>query len=360
MSVRYIILILISMVLLSAYFLFRRYEVSFSIDSKGIVYPLVEWKIAKTDDGSIKSELKDYSTNFVDRYSVLEFQRGDYAEFILNPNIYSQTSISKGDTIGHIISNELFRQLTELQGDLRIHQKLLSVYSTGAKQEEIDAAFERFVMTQQEYNTQKSITERNRILHKSLYISDEEYELSLNLYKTALNRMNIAKFEYESLKTGAKPEQLDYIRAGIAALKSQISHVESVINSFRILSPISGKLIKKRDLENDSELIRIADLSARIIVFPVELKLSQYIKPGQKVLIFNESGQPLASGKIKSIDNEVQMINLRQNLFVTAYSDSICSSVNLLPKMVVDIKVECENITLQKYIIRLFNSVYQN
>lgn len=360
MKLRHFFLIFTVLVLFAGFFFFHKYKVPYNIHTKGIVYPNFEWKITKSDDGSIKSELTDYSINAVTQYSVLEFQRGDHAEFFINPEIYHYKHIQRGDTIGHIRSKELYRQMIELQGELNSQKKLLSVYATGAKQEEIDAAFERFILAEQEYLTQKNITERNRILHDDNYISDEEFELSLNQYKTKLNKLNIAKHEYKSVKTGAKPEQLAYIQTNIEALKSQISHIESIINSYSILSPISGKLIRKHEMIDDSPILRIADLSKHIIVFPVETNLIEYIEPGQKVEITTEAGQKIATGVIISTDNEVQMLNRRQNLFVTAYTDSVFNEAIILPKMVVEVKVDCKNIRLTEYLERMFNSVYQN
>ncbi len=352
----------IIIILLAAVFVFFKYiELPYKINTKGIIYPSKEWKIIKSDDGTLLNILKNNRNNTVSYYSVTEFQRGDFAEFILDENIFGKEQISKGDTIGYIKSNEEQRRYNELKGELSAQRNLLKVYSTGAKPEEIAIAYENLNLARQEYETQKRITQRNKILHEDEYISDEEYELSFNRYKLSLYRYNIAKSEYNAITAGAKKEQLNYIKANIQTLEAQISDIEERINSFTILSPFTGEIVKQHGRDNEENaVVRLADVSEHVVILPIELFQLAYIVPGQEIsLKTNLSNQPL-NAKVIDIDNSVQMINFRENIFVTALITDKEYNQKIIPNMLVEAEIDCGRVPAKEYIKRLLRTVYHN
>jgi hypothetical protein len=155
-------------------------NLTYTISSKGILYPAHEWILYRTADGNLINSLKDNSTNSILQYSVTEFQRGDLGSFKILPEVFTRGTVDKGDTIAYLGSfNERIRYV-ELQGELNMQKRLLSVYSTGEKPDDIRIATERINLARQEYETQKRITERNSILFEKAFIPEEEYEISLN------------------------------------------------------------------------------------------------------------------------------------------------------------------------------------
>ena len=360
MNIKYISAIFV-LLIAAIFVVFTYVELPYKINTRGIVYPSKEWQIIKTDDGSLLNVLKNNHNNTISYYSVTEFQRGDFAEFVLNEVIFGKEKIFKGDTIGYIKSNEEQRRYNELKGELAARESLLKVYSTGAKPEEIAVAYENMMLAKQEYETQKKITERNKILHEDNYISDEEYELSFNSYKTLLYSYNIAKSEYNAVTTGAKKEQIDYIKASIQSLKIQISDIENLINSFTLLSPFTGIIIKQHG--NNSEenaVISLADISNFIVILPVELYQVEYLQTGQNVYLRTNSNRQPINAKIIDIDNSVQMINFRQKIFVTAKIINDENSKNVIPNMLVDVEIDCGKLPAKEYFKRLLQTVYQN
>ncbi len=360
MNIKYLgsILILLLATIVTASFYI---EVPYIINTKGIIYPQKEWKVRSSSDGIIKSELKDYSNNTISQYSVLEFQRGDFAEFRLNNDIFKKKKINKGDTIGIINSNEEIRRLVELKGDLESKEQLLNVYLAGAKAEELEVANKKLTLAQQEYSTQKIITDRNRTLHEKKYISDEVFELSLNQYKKKLHEYEIAKAEYKALASGAKPEQIAYLRSNISAIEAQISQLHERVKAFSVLAPFSGILLRQHNYNNEEVILKIADVDNYIAVFPVELSLLQYIKIGQPVQLVSETKNKEYNASVISFDNRVQMINFRQNIFVTAKLEKTDNQTNtLIPNMVVNANIDCGKITVFEYVKRFFRNTTQN
>ena len=358
-SIALIVVLLIGVIFVLMFYV----KIPFSINSKGMVYPLKEWRIEKNDDGSLLNIKKDYSKNSISYYSVTEFQRGDFGEFRINESIYDKGIVKKGDTIGYIASNEEQRRFVELQGELAAQRNLYRVHSAGAKPEEIEVARERVLLAEQEYEAQKGIKKRNKILHQEEYISDEVYETSLNMYNNSLRRLNVAKAEYDAIKSGDKQQQLDYIQSNIEKLENELAQIEKRIDSFTILSPFSGVIIKQKSAqEREEAIIRLADVSQYVVVLPVELYQLEYIEEGQNIRLDVNSGiRRFVNAKVIDIDNASQMLNMRQSVFVTATIDMDQDNIQkVIPNMVVELEIDCGLVLAKEYLNRLFRTVYRN
>ncbi len=337
-------------------------EFNYSISSKGILYPAREWTLSRTADGNLINSIRDNRNNSVAQYSVTEFQRGDMASFSIRPEIYARDTVFKGDTIGNILSQNEQGRYIELQGELSLQKKLLSVYSSGEKPGEINIARERINLARQEHETQLRITERNKILFEKAYIPEEEYELSQN--ELAIKKQNylIAESEYEALVSGAKQEQLDYVLANIESLEQQLKHIEKLISDFTITSPVTGKIIKQqgREVSSDYEsILKVADTENYIMIVPVDIYNLPFLDIGQEILFTHPTGKEYTA-YISDIDNSSQLINGKQKIFLTALVEAGADEKSFHPNMVVEISIPSGNIPIQQYFSRLVNEVYNN
>ncbi len=362
----YIWLPVLLLVFPSAWML-KNWELSYNISSKGIVYPSQEWVLSRTIDGILINSVKDNVNNLVREYNVSERQRGDHASFVIYPEIYQKQIINKGDTIGLLGSQFEKRRLLELKGELEVQRKLLSVYASGEKPEEITIAREQINLAQQEYETQKRITERSNSLHEKAYISDEEYELSLNEYLIKKQNLLIAESRLQALTSGAKKEQIDLVNANIKSLESQIKLTQELINSFHIISPIRGRLIRQQITtpQTDFEVIaRVGDLSKIVVVAPVDVHNLKYLNIGQRVILSTANNRNPITGTISgydnSVNNTINMLTGRQKVFVTIVAQPGEKLSDYYPNMMLEVSFQSEKINLVHYVSRLMNEIYNN
>jgi prefoldin subunit 5 len=338
-------------------------NLTYTISSKGILYPAHEWILYRTADGNLINSLKDNSTNSILQYSVTEFQRGDLGSFKILPEVFTRGTVDKGDTIAYLGSfNERIRYV-ELQGELNMQKRLLSVYSTGEKPDDIRIATERINLARQEYETQKRITERNSILFEKAFIPEEEYEISLNELNIKRQNYIIAESEYSALTSGAKQEQLDYIKATIESLENQIEQIREFMNEFTITSPINGLISKKqgRDIDAIYETVfRVTDSERYILIVPVDVYNLPFIDIGHKIYFSSALDNKVIESVIINIDNSVQMLNGRQNIYITALLEPGEAVYSLYPNMLVDVTIPSDKITIRQYLARLVNEVYNN
>jgi len=342
------------------YLAYRHLTFSYSITAQGIIYPYQEWKLAKTSDGNLINSLKNNFNNTITNYTVTEFQRGDMAEFSIKNEIFHKAYIEKDDTIGHISSNREVRRILELEGELNSQQMLLTFYASGEKPEEVQVAYDKMILARQQYETQDKINQRNKILFDRGHIPEEEYEISENNFIISYQNYLIARSQHEALLSGAKSEQLDYIKANISSLEQNIAHLKGLIDAFTITSPISGKIIRKQGMNSEFDaILRVADTTRFVVVIPVELYNIPYIEPGQMIGIISPVNGEHIPASVVNFDSNVQTLDQRQHIFLSALINAQDAS-GLFPDMRVDVRIPSGPINLNDYFRRFMNEIYNN
>jgi hypothetical protein len=342
-------------------FLVNNFELTYSLSSKAIIYPIEEWTLFRSETGNLINSLKNYRYNTIKEYSVTEFQRGDHAKFSILPEIFEKDFLYQGDTVGVMVSQFEKRNIIELQGELLTQKKLLDVYKSGEKPENIEIARERKVLAQQELEIQERVTERNKTLYDRAYISEEEYELSLKEYYIKKQNYLIADNTFNAISTGAKKEEIAYIDANIKSIEAQIKQLENMVDNFTIVCPINGKLIRdQRVVIGYDAILKVADITKLVLLIPIDAYNISNLFLGQKVLFNDSSNNTSYSAEIVSFDNSAQMLDGKQKIFVTAITSDLHENHSIYPNMMVDVTIESESISILTYISRLVNEIYNN
>ena len=355
----FIRLVLAFLILTTFYFIAVYVEVPYNISSKGIVVPVREWSLVRLPDGTILNTEKNNLTNKISYFSVLEFQRGDHAEFIINNKIHSGKSVNQGDTIAWIRSNEQETVLLNLVTSLEQQRGMLNVHLSGGKQEEINAAREIYVLSEKEFQTQEKLLSRMESLYKEDIIAEEEWDLALNEYEIKKQNMVIARSAMEIISTGAKKEELELIKTNINSLQRQIDQTLNRIEAFNVLAPFSGQLIRQQAPELDFEtIVRVADTQKMIVSLPVEFYQLEHISSDMKVNLQINSGRNIYSARIIDFDNTIMLINQIQNVFVVAVIEEELEG--FMPNMIVQADILCGNISVREYLKRLTRVIFEN
>ncbi len=334
-------------------------EIPYNINTKGVIMPVREWRLDRLPDGTILNTEKNNLTNKIAYFSVLEFQRGDHAEFMVNENIFSAGNINAGDTVGYIRSWEEERRLITLTGALEEQEKLLDVSLSGEKQEEINAAMQKLILAEKEYETQKRLVARMEALHRTGVIADEDWDMALNDYLVKEQNMNIARSVIEVVSTGSKPEEQELIRATIRNYRRQIGQTQNRIDAFNIIAPFSGTIIRQQmTLEDTESIIRVGDMERLTVTLPVDLYQLAYIESDSPVILRINSGRRTYSARVIGFDNTVQFMEQRQNVFVTAIIEE--ETERFMPNMLVQAQIICGEVSAWDYVRRMFKVIFEN
>lgn len=331
------------------------YELPYRIYTRGLIVPAYEWSLARTLEGNLISAYKDNIKGSVDTYGVTEFQRGDVVEFRLNPLIYQNLYVQKGDTIGVLYSNEEERRLIQLQGDYDILKSQLIFYTTGQKPEDVQEAEKKLALMDQELATQKGLMERMESLYRDSLISDQHYEIELNKFRTTQLSRDVAEAQYLSAITGDKPEQAELIQTQMVALQQQIQQIKTRLEYFTLLSPLSGMVVLNRGSDNSELLITIADTSSYVVLLPIDVMERKFVTENMQAEVRLSHTRQKSSGIIRSIDNVVQWVDSKQAFFATAI---FSNEMEIMPGTFTEVVVHCENINIREYISRILDLTF--
>lgn len=357
---------IIFIVLLLAVALSFIIKVPYTIYTRGVVYPVKEWTLNKTTDGNLIQILRNNRDNTISEYAVTEFFRGDASEFRMNRDIFNKKNICKGDTIGLIYSNEDYFRLLEIEGKLEAEKKLLDIYTSGEKPEIVQYYKELSALALEDWNSQKKIFERVEKLFKDSLIARNDYDIAYNDLKLKEHAYKVAESNVQSAASGAKEQQINMSRSMIESYEFQRNQLNEKIKTNTIKAPFDGIIVKQKKANRDlngniidvEEILKIVDISSLLVVLPVEFFESQYFKEGGTVDFGTNDNSAALVGEIIEIDNTVQILKRRQVVFITAEIKENTEGVYF--NMFLDGEVECGNIKLSEYFLRLFNMVTEN
>lgn len=353
--------LLILLLVAGGWFALQNITFTYSISSRGIIYPSQEWTLTVNSDGTIVHKLEDHLLQSTSQLHTTEFQRGDAGSFRMHKDFSPSSGIATGDTIALIESFADLRKLQELRGDLAIQQQLLLLYASGERPQEIEIAHNRMILARQDMETTERIHQRNAQLYQQGHIAEEKYEISANEHQQKLQQYLIARAQYQAATSGAKEEQLEFVRANIRALQQNIDFLEQVRQSYTILSPIDGIVLRKYGAQNGFEgLFKIADLSTFVVRIPIDVYQIPYIELGQTVQIISPVHKTPIQARVIDIENSVQRIGQRQQIFVNALLEDTSSEQALLPGLLVEAVFRNEKLTWRQMLQRFIKEVYNN
>jgi hypothetical protein len=298
-------------------FLFLPIKIPYTISSKGKIFPYQTWALAKTTSGRLMTSLNNYSTGSNSEFSIIQFEQGDAVQFKLSPKVLNNEEISKGDTIGYIISTEIEKDIQKLKGELESARASLNIKTSSEKESVIEAEKSKLNFAEKELEEQTKIIERKKKLFDKDLISQQEFEADEARFELAKINISIAQERVRTVTSGAKAEEINFATTQINVLENQINVLQKRFESNNILSPING--INDRVYSSDTIAV-INDISKTVSIAPVEWDDIKNIKLGQEVTISHDDIDGEINGKVFAIDNNISTINNLQYVFVTILS----------------------------------------
>lgn len=327
------------------------------IQSQGQLLPIREWTLSRAENGDLKASFKDNRTGKLSSYAVTAFQRGNEARLSLDTRVYESALINKGDTIATLYSNKDEELLVQLQGELQVQNYEILLNQAGEKEEDVRGFANRLALAKEALAMQQKLTARSEALYRDSLISLQEYETALNLLRTRELEVEIAQASYESVSTGGKPAQIDFIKAKNEATKQRIRQIQTGLRNFTLVAPLSGVVVKKKEnnLLSEEVLLSVADQSAYVIFFPVQYTERNYLQPGQTVKANLTGTTRQCTGKIIGIDNTIQIIDGKQAFFVTALIEE--KNLPVVSNTFLRVTVLGQSITPGQYLARGLKSL---
>jgi len=342
--------LLLFLIILAVVIYFLPVNLPLNLSARAKILPASEWIVARNDNGQIFTRLFDNRSGLSKNYSVSNFERGDDVRLIFRSDLKINSFVTTKDTIAKLYSNEIERQLTALKGSLEVAKASLKLNQTGDKASLVKMAEEQLAFQKKNAEEQRKILFRQEQLYQKKLISQEEYEISKGTAELNDLQIAIANANLETVRTGEKTEQIDFINSQIKSFENEIAILEKRTADFNIVPAIDGTISK---LSIGDTLLIIQNTDDYFLMIPVNLKNQKYISIGEQVSFYSETDQTEFYGKIISINNSVEYLLGEPVIIVTAEIKNDNQPLNT--GLITECKIHCGNMSIADHIKRFFN-----
>lgn len=328
-------------------------EIPYSVNAPGKILPGKELIVVKGNDGAVIAETKDNIRGISTGYSVFQFIRGDAIQFSFSKNISNGSPVSINDTIAYIYSNELERELIDLKGEIEVAEASLTMLETGEKKSLIDEQVEQVEYMKRQSAEQKRVLGNLEELYKKNLVSQDEYDIAKSQSDLYDLKVSIAEAQLQSVKTGVKKEEVDYLRSKIIALQKESNILLKKFKDYTIVSQIDGIVVKPYSIDT---LLIVADTTDYIVLIPVQWAEREKLSLNQPIQIEVPEYGKINDVTITGIDNSVHLINNNQVLFVSAKIPAM--QAGIMQGLIVQGSIKCQPIHPYDYLKKLLISIF--
>ena len=333
-------------------FLLLPIKLNHRVYAKGKILPTKQWVLYKGTDGRLTSQLMNYKTGISESYDVNLFDRGDAMQFSFNPELHSGSRIKIYDTIAVVYSNEIERQIENLKGQIISAKASLSLNLTGEKQSVIEQENKTLEYAIKQAEEQKKILDRIKVMYDKDLVSKEEYEIAKGSYDLNIINIGISKARLQIAETGAKQEQIGFIKSQIFSLENELVVLQKRFNGFTISSPVSGLVSRKI---NSDTLMMIEDVSEFILICPIKVAEKKFISDSASIEIYALGKKQNVDVKIIELDNTVNILNGIQVITVTSGIKG--KSSDLISNLMVDCYILTGKLSPVEYLMRVWQRI---
>ncbi len=328
-------------------------RIPYAIKAPGKILPAREWILAKGTDGRLMTTLVDHELGLTRSYAVSQFERGDVMHFSLHAALASGATVAAHDTVGLVYSSDTERQLARLHGELSATQASLELNRSGEKEAVVAEARQQLAHARAAAEEYHKTLQRQKALYEQRLIAQEEYDLAQGQSRLYAIAIAIAEAKLQSVQSGAKKEQLEFIHAQIAALQAEIEVLQRrATMGFTLTAPFAG--VAQRALSGDTLLV-LADHSKYVLLMPVRWSERKYLVHQQTVLLRARELLHLPQAELLKVEPTAYNLHGRPALLATALLED--DTGELAPGLMLQCAIQCQPVSPWEYIKRKFRSV---
>jgi hypothetical protein len=329
-------------------------KIPFSIHTRGSLTSAQEWLLTKDQNGRISVSLNNRLHGITEMYGLTQFERQDAIRLYIHPHIRPGALIQAGDTVGIILSHHLERELTQLEGELKVARAMLEVYQAGEKEATIEEARGRLNYARAREQGYRPAFIRAQSLRERNLISEEEYEVALNQIQVYEVETAIAEAQLQRVLTGESQEQIGLVQTQISVLEENVRSLKQQKQDFSLIVPITGIVY---DTHSVDTIVMIGASDNYVLVAPIPLYQRAYVKEGMRVRLNNSLNNSSNEATVRSVGNRVYFVNGTQLVMTTVSVDD--AEDWYIPGIVLSCSIETQPVTLREYVFRYIKPLFQ-
>lgn len=325
-------------------------NIQYNLNYSAKLIPSKENIISMGNDGSLFNILADYKKGIRSDITVLSIERGDSWSFSINERIKSGDLVTRGDTIGSVVSSNLTLELETYRGRLEELKALYEETAAGLKKEDVKIFENELEYARRQFGEHTILLKRYSALAEKNLISYEDYEIEKGKNELFKIQIEIAQSRLNSALIGMKPASLASIKTQIQSAGNNLKQLMNKLKRFTITAGIDG--IIERVITGDT-LAVLSDYSEYVLLIPVRLTDRDLIKMGQRLSFTLPDSIANIEAEIIDISHKVDKIN--ETSVVLVYADGIKGKPGFFSGLIVEVKINCGEVSLFEYVKRMFN-----
>jgi hypothetical protein len=319
-------------------------KMPYSYSLQGKIMSGHEWMLIRQNDGSLAGITRNNIKGIIQNYSAYQIDRGDMIWFSVNPGMRTGIQLSTKDTLGIFTSSFLLEELAELQGQLDVAYATLEVNRTGEKSSMLEEAENTYMLNLEKAKVQKQILERQTSLFADNLVSTQDYDITKGQTRVAELEVQAAEARLQSLKTGAKIQEINLNRVEIQAIERNLETLKNRINHLYLVSPVCGDL----HLEIANDTLMIVSDTMRVVILPVPIEYFNEISVGQRVSVREPYNGDTLFGKVIRVEKIFRIVARQQVFLVTTLLENAGSGLPV--NLIVSASIEAEPRSVWRYL----------
>lgn len=313
--------------------------------------PAREWVASKSDNGQISSFEINYLTGKTNHLLDFVADRGEQTQLKIEASLSSGQWIDSNQVVARIHSSDLQQEILQTRQQLRVKQAELKIFTTGEKIEIIRIYENEYQGLLEQLKIEQDILARKETLLKKKLIAPQEYQIQQAKIVELQSEASALKAKIEGLKTGAKQEQIDFIKSQILALNEQLNFLKQQDSILTLRTPFAGWLVFH--VQSDT-LIHLTNNKKLVGVFLIPLAKNYSSLLGKKVIVNGKLLNQTITGRIIRFAPKATLLKGQNMIYGFIRFDIV--DTNLLPNLLLKGQIEIEKKPVWQYVVNFLQS----
>lgn len=245
-----------------------------------LLVALIGWMVFKPEPEIIQGEVEAtevrISSKLPGRIQELKVSEGD--------------KVSAGELLVEIDSPELYAKLAQAEAAQSGAEAQNLKAQTGARKEQVDAAFEMWQKAKAGLDVTAKSYERAKKLYENEIIPAQKFDEAEAKYHAAVATEKAAKTQYDMAKEGARKEDKLAAKAMVERAKGAVSEVEAYVPETKLTAPIDAEVSEifpqvGELVGQGAPIMNLVDLSDCWMTFNIKENLLSKIKMGSELTV---------------------------------------------------------------------------
>ncbi|MFZ1684719.1 MAG: HlyD family efflux transporter periplasmic adaptor subunit [Candidatus Zixiibacteriota bacterium] len=246
------------------------------------VQPMAEFTVSTSGEGLLNLNMRRGGENPEKRANVLKIVSTEVGAFNLTPIVREGQSVSAGETLAVVTSNQVTKDIATNLAELRRLEGNLALLKAPRKKEEIQEAQAQVTGAKANYDQLKKDLDRTEGLAARNMVAQEKVDAARSAVAVAKAELNTKSSYLALVKSPPRPEEIAVIEQDIDKQKMQIEYLKSQAEAQVVVTPIAGTVVFSRRPDAVFSIIDNSVIEAEVPVSDFDIKL---IQTGQEASI---------------------------------------------------------------------------